>query len=274
MPVGLQLELGAARRRPGELADVVAVEELEAHGRPDALRPGLQACVPSGHNRDPELGPHLVIGRRNALGIGHLDLAAAITVEGFDLSHRAAGGPGGGVGLLEQFDFAALAHPGGLDLDRRWARDEPAGKGHLAGASTTTASSPGRRFGRPQEPRLGQVRGMGEAGGVAGHDADARPSLPARTDVFDAAVVQGHRRPPAVLGEHLGELASGVEGAAQDAGQDGLVDQERCLHCRGHGRDQVSGRLAAERVRRAGLGPTRCPWTALRSTFARADVGG
>ena len=98
---------------------------------------------------------------------------------------------------------------------------------------------------------LGQVRRMSEAGGVTGYDADAGTALAARTDVFDTAVVQGHRRPPAVLGEHLGELASRVEGPAQDTRHDGLVDQGRCLGYRGHDRDQVSGLVGLQPVRAA-----------------------
>ena len=63
----LQLAQGATRRRTGELFDVMAVEQLEAHGRPDALRPGLHPGVATGNDRYPELCPHLVVGGQHAL---------------------------------------------------------------------------------------------------------------------------------------------------------------------------------------------------------------
>ena len=87
---GLACSLTKARtrRRAGEVFDVVAVEQLEAHGRPDALPAGLHTRVPTGHDGDPELRPHLVVGGQDALGVGHQDLPAAVTVEGFHLPHR------------------------------------------------------------------------------------------------------------------------------------------------------------------------------------------
>ena len=72
------------------------------------------------------------------------------------------------------------------------------------------------------EPALGQVGGVGEAGGVADDDPDAGAAVAPGGQLLDLAVVEpGGRRPP-VLDEDLGEVAAsaqcGPENALDDRG--------------------------------------------------------
>src|SRR3712207_1452544 len=64
---------------------------------------------------------------------------------------------------------------------------------------------------RGQEPLFGEVGGVGEAGGLADDDPDARAAIAARRELLDPAVVEGGGRAAAVLDEHLGEVAPRAE---------------------------------------------------------------
>ena len=76
-------------------------------------------------------------------------------------------------------------------------------------AAAAAASAAARR------PRLGQVGGVGVAGGLAGDDADAGAPVAAGGQLLDPAVVEAGRGGPLVLDEHLGEVAAGSERGAE-----------------------------------------------------------
>ena len=73
-------------------------------------------------------------------------------------------------------------------------------------------------------PRLGQVAGVGEAGRLAGDDADAGAAVAPARHLLDAPVVEPRRRRSLVLGVDLGELAAGPHRRRQHPLQDVMVD--------------------------------------------------
>ena len=79
----------------------------------------------------------------------------------------------------------------------------------------------GRRGG---QPGLGEIGRVGEAGGLAGDDADPGAAVAAAGDLLDATVVETGRRRPFVFGVHLGEVGTGGGGTGEHAFQDVLVD--------------------------------------------------
>ena len=98
-------------------------------------------------------------------------------------------------------DGAVLAATG--SIRGRVARRPP--------SSCPRAPAPGHgrgRLGRPQQTRLAEIGGVGEAGGLPGHHPDPGPPLPTGRELLDPPVVEHGRRGRAVLGEHLGEIAA------------------------------------------------------------------
>ena len=86
-------------------------------------------------------------------------------------------------------------------------------------AAAAAASAAARR------PGLAQVAGVGETGRLADDHPDAGAPVAARRQVLDPAVVEAGGRAAPVLGEHLGELAAGAQGDAQDRLDHRFVDQ-------------------------------------------------
>ena len=91
-------------------------------------------------------------------------------------------------------------------------------------AARRAARSGGRRFCRLAQPALGEVGGVGETGGLAPDDPYAGTAVASRGQLLDLALLERRRRRAPVLGEHLGEVASGAEGHAEHALENGFVD--------------------------------------------------
>ena len=101
--------------------------------------------------------------------------------------------------------------------------------GEVDGAVAATAAARrgrGRLGGRPQAG-LGQVGGVREPGGLADDDPDAGAAVAPGAELLDLAVVEQGRRGPLVLDEHLGELAPGPHGRAEDALRISRLDHGR-----------------------------------------------
>ena len=126
---------------------------------------------------------------------------------------------GGLVGAGQQLDLGGLGDVLGIGLDvvrrerRRWRVSDDRAR---AAAATARRPRPPLRP-RRARPGLGQVGGVGEAGGVADDDADAGAAVAAGGELLDLAVVEQGRRRALVLGEDLGEVAAGVQGRAEHA---------------------------------------------------------
>ena len=101
------------------------------------------------------------------------------------------------------------------------------GEGHLADAAAPGPGRRGRGLGGGAQALLGQVGGVGEAGGLAHHDPDAGAPVAARGQLLDPAVVEQGRRGPLVLDEDLGEVAAGAEGSAERPLDDRFVEHGR-----------------------------------------------
>jgi hypothetical protein len=97
----------------------------------------------------------------------------AVAIGGTHLADGPTGGPGRLVGLEQQLGLAQLGHVLGEDLHFVALGVVPPGEGHLPHA---LASAPGRsrcRIGCGPEALLGEIGGVGEAGGLAPHHPDA-----------------------------------------------------------------------------------------------------
>ena len=163
-----------------------SVEQLEADRAAGRLEAGLHAGVAGGHALHHEEGAHLVVVGEQAVAVGDEDAPAAVGVG------RAA--PGGSsrprpraaasarwssstlraLGTSAGYSAIGVGLPVGARLERDLAHAPTAGAGRGRG-----------RLGRGLQPRLGEVGGVGEAGGVAAHDPDAgarsRPDVSSST---------------------------------------------------------------------------------------------
>ena len=193
---------------------------------PDRLAPGLHAGVATGHRRDAEADPDLVVGGENPVGVGHQDLAPAVPVVGVQLPDVATGGAGGGVRPC------AAARPCPPWPRRRAGSRRVTGsaRGDRDRATWRRAARSASRGGRcglsgGQQAPFGKVGGVRKTGRIADHNPDPGSPVVARTDVLDPAVVERNQRPAPVLGEHFGELAACGQGLLQHPGDDGFVHQ-------------------------------------------------
>ncbi len=138
---------------------------------------------------------------------------------------RAPAFAGGGVGPGEQVDLAALLdrlgqlYPG---LDR--VRSGGAQRDRVR--APTTASGRARRgIGRLEQTLGREIGGVGEARGVAAHDAQARATVVTGDELFDAPVVEtGVRRAP-VFDEDFGEVAAAAQRLVERGLQHTVIDQ-------------------------------------------------
>ena len=119
---------------------------------------------------------------------------------------------------------------GGRRSPRATGSDDPV-RCPASAAPTASAAAGHRRgrLGRPQEAPLGQVGRVGEPGGLAGDDPDARSPLAPRRQLLDPAVVQQGRRVGPVLGEDLGELATVPQRLCQHPFEHGGIDHHGLL---------------------------------------------
>ena len=213
----------------GELLDLVAVEQLEADrcGRSTRSRSACRCRRRPRPTRRTACGP----GRRRRAGRRCWPRGSG------GASRRSGRAPGGSTRPRP----GRPRRPGAAGRPwRPWppsrAGSRPrsgrggvlAGERHLARRRRRPS---GRRRPRPRprraRPVVGQVGGVGEAGGLADHDPDAGAAVAARGQLLDPAVVEHGRRRPLVLDEHLGEVAAGAEGGGQRALDDGVVEHGR-----------------------------------------------
>ena len=189
---GGQLGDGPLGGLAGQLLDVVAVEQLEADGVADAAPAGLHAGVAGGDHADREQRADLVVLGQQAVAVGHEDPPAAVAVAGADLGDGAVGGRG-----RPRRPGAAARPCGPWGRPRAGAR-RPTGcvvgcrvEGDRAGAAPAALRGRGpAASAAAEQPGLGQVGGVGEAGGVARHDPDAGAPVAARGQLLDPAVVE------------------------------------------------------------------------------------
>jgi hypothetical protein len=111
----------------------------------------------------------------------------------------------------------------------RAGRGVLAGERHLADPAPAGSGRGGCRLRGGAQPVVGEVGGVGEAGGLADHHPDARPAVAPRRQLLDAAVVEHRRRRSFVFHEDLGEVAAGAQGGGERALDDGLVEHGRPL---------------------------------------------
>ncbi len=182
---------------------------------------------------------------------------AAVAVAGRHLHDRRTRGAGGVVDAAQQLDLVGLGDLVGVALDgvdrRRDGRGVratvrvPPPPWRAAAAAASAAAS---------RPALAEVAGVGEAGRLAGDDADAGAAVAAARHLLDAPVVERRRRRAFVLGVDLGELAARSHRRGEHPFQDVVVDHP--VEATG-GALGGSGRGRRER-------PASATWTVGRTT--------
>ncbi len=192
---------------------------------PDGLGPGLQSGVARGDTADREQRPGLVVAGEGAIGVGHQDPAAVVGVAGADLGDGVGRGAGDLLGPAQQPDLGRLVDLGRPDPDR----GTTGGVGiEVDRSGLPRCAAPGRVGGGPggrEQAPFGQVGGVGETGRLARDHADAGATITTGAEALDAAVVEVHRAPLGVLGEHLREVRAPAEGRFQRPSDDIGVDQ-------------------------------------------------
>ena len=169
---------------------------------------------PDRHARHAEARANLVVGDQDAVAVGNLDATPAVTVGGRHLRDGVAAGARGVVGLDEELDLAGL----GDLLGEQHHVVSPHRLALLERHDPPAAPLPGDRgggFGRGQQTALGQVRGVGVAGGLPHHDPDPCTAVATRRQLLDPAVVEHGGGRVAVLDEHLGEVPASAERRAR-----------------------------------------------------------
>ena len=232
----------------GQLLDVDGVEDLEPDRVAHRLEAGLHAGVAVGDGADAQqAADDLVVGEQ-PVAVGDEHPLAAVAVAGRDLDDGRAGGAGGVVDPPQQLDLVRLGDLVG-DSARRCCIRLPFGarEGHGAGPAATLAGGRRGGLGGGAQPALGEVAGVGEAGGLAGDDADAGAPVAAARHLLDAPVVEPGRRRALVLGVDLGELAAGPHRRRQHPFEDVVVDHP--VHATGGSRSRVRP-VAARAARR------------------------
>jgi hypothetical protein len=76
-----------------------------------------------------------------------------------------------------------------------------------------------------RRPCLAEIGGVGETGGLAVHDPDARATRPARGQLLDPAVIEHGAGRHGVLGEDLRHVAAAHQGRREDAFEHVRVDE-------------------------------------------------
>jgi hypothetical protein len=129
------------------------------------------------------------------------------------------------VGPLQDLGLAGLRNRFRQHADLVGRRHRLALQRRDVGGALRTPGRGGGSLGRGLQARLAQVGGVGEAGGVAPHHADAGAPLAPGDELLDLGVVEARRRAPTVFGEHLREIAAVAQRGLQRALEYGFLDQ-------------------------------------------------
>ena len=192
---------------------------------PGRLEAGLHAGVADRDALHAEAGADAVVLDEQAVGVGDEHLPAGVGVGRAHLADRVALGPGRVVGALEHLGLAGLA-----DRLRQLThvvrpRHRAPFERHDPGLAGLAAGGGRRGLRGVAEPGLGEVGGVGVAGGVTTDDADTGAALTTRREFLDLAVVEPRRRHPSVFREHLGEVATVTQRRLERALKNCLFDQ-------------------------------------------------
>ena len=106
-------------------------------------------------------------------------------------------------------------------------RDDPV-------SSVAVTRRGGCGIGSGPQARLGKIRGVRVARGLAAHDTNTGATRSTRDELLDPAIVEPCARRGAILGEDLSEVTPALEGGVQRPFEDVLVDHglARVRQCR------------------------------------------
>ena len=160
--------------------------------------------------------PRAVVGGQQAVGVGDLDLAPSLVVDGGDLRHLVAGRPRALVALAQQLCLARSRHR--LRAESR----SPGGAGAAAARSGcgVVRSDPHRRrdlIGEALQVALGEPVDVGEVGRLAGDHADRGAGLLPALGALQTAVVERQRERRAALDVQVGEVAAAPQRTLEQA---------------------------------------------------------
>ena len=232
---GRELRDGALRGTLGEFSRIVVVEQLPAHRVADGLAASLQAAVATRDASHREQRPHLVIGRADAMGVGHQDPAAALAIAGSHLGDGLVRGAGGIISCAQQRHLAFGADGGRQHSNPWFSESVPPERPHV---DSPPVGLPGRhRSSRTSgicQPMGAQVRCVRIARDLTGSDPDAHTAVTARVHLLNPTLVKDHAGRFPVLGEQLCPLAARVQRCTQGRIDDiEIYERLRCYLCGG-----------------------------------------
>ena len=158
-------------RQPGQLLDVVAVEQLPADRGPDRLPTRLHAGVAHRHAADREPGLDLVVVGQHAVAVGHQDAAAPVGVDRADLADGPARRAGHLVGPAQQIHLGRLG-------DRLGEHGHRVGRGRHHPGQGDRSARPRRRRGPPPRPPRPRPAGPAPRDRQCGRIPSSRPPRP------------------------------------------------------------------------------------------------
>ena len=194
--------------------------------RPGASYPVCIPVSPTATQFTPKRVRTAVVLDEQAVGVGDEHAATGVGIGRAHLADRVALGARGLVGALEHLGLPRLLHRLGEDAHLVGRGHRTPLERHHVGRAGGAAGGGRRRLGGGAQPGVAEVGGVRVAGGVAPHDADAGAPLAAGDQFLDLGVVEAGGRDPAVLREHLGEVATVVEGGLERALEHGFVDHD------------------------------------------------
>ena len=251
---------------------------LGGHQLPSGVAPagvgaGLDAVVAAGHHLGAEAHARAVVGRRAALGVEHLHLAARLRVADARLADLGRQAAGALVAGAQEVGLALDVHVLGAGLDR-------VAVGRLGGAqprrgARLAAQRLGGRVGHAQQVVLGQAVDVAVVGRLAADHAHAGAALAAALRALHAAVVERDREAVASLGVQLGEVAAARQRALQHArGEPGVDQAHGCSRAARRGRRGFASASDSSTSATISLGGLQQPLVAAAVRLHEARVAG
>ena len=101
-----------------------------------------------------------------------------------------------------------------------WCRSLAAGQADFADAPAPVSCRSCRSVGGSCEASFGEVRSVGEAGGITTNHPYTGTSFASTSELFNSTIIEQRRRIHSVLCENFGKIAAGLEGSSERSTQE------------------------------------------------------